>query len=105
MPTSETKAYSIVKELARKMIELYDCFDNYFQTDAFTQFIIGEEEGKLLIQKWLDNGMANNKEFTLIDFSNGLEESGLLFSQQTIVRFIASLTRIIHLAAMLYEYT
>ena len=90
LSVSETKAYSIVSELSRQLIELYDCFNNYFQTDAFTQFIIGEEEGKRLIKKWIDGAIVN-KTFTIDDFHSGIEKSGLLFSQKTITRFIASL--------------
>lgn len=91
LPALETKAYSIVGELSKQMIESYDCFDNYFQTDAFTQFIIGEEEGKILIKEWLNKGLIENKSFVINDFLISLDNSGLIFSKRTISRFISSL--------------
>ena len=91
LPTSETKAYSIVSELSRQMIELYDCFNNYFQTDAFTQFIIGEKEGKILISEWLKIGLIEEKPFVINNFLYSLDNSGLIFSKRTISRFISSL--------------
>ncbi len=91
LPGLETKAYSIVGRLSKQMIELYDCFDNYFQTDAFTQFIIGEEEGKRLIKEWLDEELIETKPFVISNFLLSLDNSGLIFSKRIISRFISSL--------------
>jgi len=91
LPSSEIKAYSIVSSLSKKMIELYNSFDNYYQTDAFTQFIIGEEEGIVLINEWLNDDLIENELFSINKFLSSLDNCGLIFSKRTISRFISSL--------------
>jgi 5-methylcytosine-specific restriction protein B len=75
-------------------------FDNYFQTDAFTQFIIGENEGRALISEWLNeksnesnesNESIASKMFVINDLRDDLRRAGFQFSDKILTRFISSL--------------
>ena len=45
VPTAIEQKYVAVREAERQLIEWFPEFDNYYQTDALNQFLIGEKQG------------------------------------------------------------
>lgn len=46
VPTVLARRYQVVRDAWRQLIEWYPEFDNFYRTDALSQFLIGEDSGK-----------------------------------------------------------
>lgn len=60
VPTVLVARYQAVRDAWRQLIDWYPEFENFFRTDALSQFLIGEDSGK----PWADKLRKHNGELT-----------------------------------------